>query len=387
MRVAGANLYDYFFKKMQKKTLKVRKGTNRFSRKNKYNFTSITAIKKIGGETGNGFVTELKFAKQGYAVLKSTSYANNDNLMYEFRVGQYINTLTKIYPCFINTYSLHKYVSKEAWEAARQNQLKPSTFHAMVAPFALDWKTACDTPKRLCHLIEHIRVAKTAREIIQSQEHYAHLFPILFQIYFPLYHLRKKFTHYDLHWENVVLTEPKKGKYIQFHYKTETGVVSFKSIYVAKIIDYGRCYFDDGKETSLSIYKKICKLKNCRPTCGWDKGFKYFDLKDADHLICQKKNESADLRFLKILLDYSKPWQAKSPDWFQKYLEPYQSIVYGNLGTPERSCKKKVCDLTAVYDLLNVTLPLSNVQFDPLYNDKFADFYIAPGEPFRCVFS
>jgi hypothetical protein len=31
-----------------------------------------------------------------------------------------------------------------------------------------------------------------------------HILPILFQVYYPLFHMRSVFTHYDLHDENVV---------------------------------------------------------------------------------------------------------------------------------------------------------------------------------------
>ena len=46
--------------------------------------------------------------KNAYAILKKAQTAIRDNIMYEYIVGQYINKLNKLYPCFIETYGLYK---------------------------------------------------------------------------------------------------------------------------------------------------------------------------------------------------------------------------------------------------------------------------------------
>jgi hypothetical protein len=128
--------------------------------------------------------------------------------------------------------------------------------------------------------------------------------------------LSNDFTHYDLHYDNVLLYEPVKGKYIHYHYHMPdyvTGgpdiIVSFKCKYIAKIIDYGRCYFNDKENTSFTgssrgIYTEVCAQKEC-VNCGNKQGFRWLEkpkLKKQlaiNSFICsQIANQSHDLRLL-----------------------------------------------------------------------------------------
>ena len=77
------------------------------------NFKYATAVNLIGKDSGNnGFVNEIVYEREGfnadtyksYAILKSSRLTLQnapDNLMYEYRVGQYINKFNRIYPCFL----------------------------------------------------------------------------------------------------------------------------------------------------------------------------------------------------------------------------------------------------------------------------------------------
>jgi hypothetical protein len=193
--------------------------------------------------------------------------------------------------------------------------------------------------------------------------------------------MRKKFTHYDLHTDNVILYEPVPGKYIQYHYQTETGVISFRSPYIAKIIDYGRSYINDG-ETSKDIYDKVCKLKKCDPNCGVDKGFSMFKLSNEEHLyhiVSQKKNESHDLRFLYMVLGQLKT--IATPAWFKEYTDSIKLEYKHRFGTPEKSCKRKQCDVEGVYKKLEKIIPLSNVKLDGYHADKYGDLYVYGDKP------
>jgi hypothetical protein len=98
----------------------------------------------------------------------------------------------------------------------------------------------------------------------------SHLLYVLYQVYMPLAMHADTFTHYDLHTGNVLLYEPVKGKYIEYHYHLKNNEnISFKCCYLAKIIDYGRCFFVDKTtpkkitKTSKSIYDKLCQLESC----------------------------------------------------------------------------------------------------------------------------
>lgn len=144
---------------------------------------------------------------------------------------------------------------------------------------------------------------------------------VLFQVYFSLFALGHFFTHYDLHTDNVLLYEPVKGKYIEYHYHVQydtTGKeidVRFKSRYIAKIIDYGRSYFENpsGKgftANSKSIYDEVCKEKACKD-CGGSQGFGWLEYKPAtlpyNSFICsQIPNESHDLRLAYMISKYAK---------------------------------------------------------------------------------
>jgi hypothetical protein len=68
--------------------------------------------KPIGEESANGFVKELTYTRENYSantVLKSSRKINGDNLFYEGVVGQYINKMALIYPCFLQTYGIYEY--------------------------------------------------------------------------------------------------------------------------------------------------------------------------------------------------------------------------------------------------------------------------------------
>jgi hypothetical protein len=125
---------------------------------------------------------------------------------------------------------------------------------------------------------------------------------ILFQVYFPLGQLaiEKSFTHYDLHYKNVLIYVLPEDKYVKFEYTTrDKKKVSFQSRYVAKIIDYGRSYYKDIKTSSLKTRKKLCKTKKCKPECGTTYGFAQLNGAFVDPFLNSTKfNPTYDLRLL-----------------------------------------------------------------------------------------
>ena len=120
------------------------------------------------------------------------------------------------------------------------------------------------------------------------------------------------FTHYDLHLENVLLYEPVKGKYIQYHYHLNANTeITFKCCYIAKIIDYGRSYFVDKyspnivTKTSSNIRYKVCNIKACDSSeskCGDDYGYGILAPEDPPgnffFISSSTRNMSHDLRLL-----------------------------------------------------------------------------------------
>lgn len=279
---------------------------------------AISPIKSIGNPSVNGFVKEIKYEKRGYnsfAVLKSAANADADNLAYEYIVGQFINIQAKRFPCFIDTYGLYYYNSDAAWQhAERSVNINANVLRRdlILQKDPFNYKKMCEESKYCAILVEHLKGVKSIGDILYnsatvSQVHEFILFAlpfILYQIYLPLSLLRTVFTHYDLHHDNVLLYEPIKGKHIKYHYHLNSGVVTFNSPYIVKIIDYGRSFY---KSNTLikprEIYDHLCAEPDC-DKCGWNSGLSWLDpvLEDDNFFISSSiVNPSHDLRLLDII--------------------------------------------------------------------------------------
>lgn len=289
--------------------------------------------KKIGEESVNGFVKELKYEREGYssyALLKSSVKPKSDNLAYEYLVGKYLNDVSKRFPTFIETYGLYHYPSVK-----ERNEMKEKgTLSKRLIPLdPNDLKNVCIKSGNLCILIQYLNNTMTLYKHFKStffQEHFsAHVF---YQIYFTLHHLRKEFTHYDLHQNNIMLYEPVDGKYIQYHYHVKNKIVSYKSKYIVKIIDYGRSFFKD----SPAYYHKVCTEARCVPLCGLNKGFSSFHSPHPTlgrhgervygHANALYKNESYDLKTLYFLYDELKNKQGNTLD--ADYMKILKDTIY-----------------------------------------------------------
>jgi hypothetical protein len=171
-----------------------------------------------------------------------------------------------------------------------------------------DYKRMCNDAKRAAIMIQHLKGVRTLGEYMsESRPQFENvckrdLIHILYQVYFPLSVMSKKFTHYDLHENNVLLYQPDSSKYIQYHYHINGETVKFKSSFMVKIIDYGRSYFfDSNVMNSEKIYKTVCDY--CK-WCGDFDGFSYMDthnLAENSFICSSKNNASHDLRLLNII--------------------------------------------------------------------------------------
>ena len=285
------------------------------------NFKYATAVRLIGKKSENGFVNEIEYEREGlhtdsrrdpseadtsetdtyksYAILKSTKNLLADNLMYEYRVGQYINTFNRVYPCFLETYGLLKYKTDQDWEKLASDNVETDPHERVeflkgLAIQPLDYSAACTESRNLAILIQHFNNFYALNDIVSDQDFFQkELMYVLFQLYIPLAQMKYTFTHYDLHLNNLYVYEPAPGKYIQYHYYLVPGMppVSFKSKYMLKIIDYGSSYFKDEDEDSQTLIDKICKI----PTkCDNDDGCGQ-NVGSNKHI---NKNQSIDLKAL-----------------------------------------------------------------------------------------
>ena len=293
-----------------------------FDNFNNFNLLSQPA-ERIGNVSANGFVKELTYKHRGYvanAVLKSSVKSNADNLLYEALVGFFLNKMSNRYPTFVETYGLYQYNSSVAYLECKDNKLSDPAILSVglnrISESAKDVDTlqvqkSCLTPISMAVLIQHLKSAKTLFEKCADQLFVEKdLLYVLYQVYMTLASLSDVFTHYDLHRENVLVYEPVAGSHIEYHYHVSTiggnRETVFRSKYIAKIIDYGRCYFkDEGSSNfgeSKRFYDKLV-CKECKPKCGKGKGYEWMEykakaMKDSTFICSQRVNPSHDLRLL-----------------------------------------------------------------------------------------
>ena len=197
---------------------------------------------------------------------------------------------------------------------------------------------ACENPTNYSVLIQHLKDAKTLSSMSSDTEFINNdLLYILFQVYMTLSSLSNDFTHYDLHTSNVLVYEPVDGSYIEYHYHIGETEIIFKSRYIAKIIDYGACYFGPGFNPML--------YSNCKNA----QSLKSF-MSDNDYKRnSAKRNVSHDLRLINIIKTHlsSTVWISQIPPiiFGQGMNEGYEEY-----GTEENETKGYPAQINNVID-------------------------------------
>jgi hypothetical protein len=240
-------------------------------------------IKRIGALSGNAFISMLKYKKYGYecyAILKSSKNLKSDNLYYEYLVGRdFINHYKNYFPCFVETYGIFKFNNANDWNdfqnerfPLNQEKLKSCLTDISDYPEEEIIKLSCnDEANMISILCEHINVRYSFKELlnelleeyqISNRESLRYLLPnSLYQIYLPLYYLRKVYSHNDLHKNNIlcfpVTTKNGNLGYINLNYIIKDKTYTLRSEYILKIIDYGRSYYnyDDKRNTNIIMMK------------------------------------------------------------------------------------------------------------------------------------
>jgi len=255
----------------------------------------------------NGFIYEFNYQRKGYianTILKSSNDKMADNLVYEYLVGmKYINKIVKRFPCFIETYGLYFYTSEDPWKRMKSNQTIDKTIlKGLLLQKSVDYNKACEESNLAAILIQNIPSAKRLDERLIDEGYVFlkyELLYVLFIIYQALHSMKTQFTHYDLHYKNIMVIESTPGKWIQYIYHLPNKeILQFRCPYIPKIIDYGRAFFNTSTVSSETIYQELCKVPNCNnsdeKTCGKYNGFETLSTEDT----YRKKNESQDLRLL-----------------------------------------------------------------------------------------
>jgi hypothetical protein len=291
----------------------------------------LQEVQARGTDSNNGFVKRLLFSKGGfnaYATLKCNQRSSADNLLYEYRVGLFINSIMHLFPCFVRTYGVYR-VSKEGYNhlsnssrqgaASSSSQARldptPDELRGMLTEFP-DYNVArgCVNPKYIVlvtqfflncislHKFMH-STSSSAPELIRTN-----LLQIFYQIYFALAQLRESFTHYDLHADNVLLYPVPRVNGRQGHILFKYGrpghpnYLEFRCQFIVKIIDYGRCHYSFPGGSSQQDYQDILDSSRCTDR-GQFFGFNnlHFDYY-WNGISADRKNETHDLRVLDNVL-------------------------------------------------------------------------------------
>jgi hypothetical protein len=350
-------------------------------------FDYLKSIKAIGAVSANGFVKELEYEREGYkahAILKSSRENDSDNLMYEYFIGVTINNvLLKYFPCFIETYGHYRYRNETDWAQFIDKNPGNQDLNTMLIPYkkgSVNVPESCQYSKTLCVLVQHIKgAASIGDKVIKNPPDFDYIINDLlysfYQVYCTLATVCTLFTHYDLHPDNVILYKPADGKYIEFHYHTVDGIINFKSQYIVKIIDYGRCFLHNTGFNSVSYYDKICDDKNITECnigtekCGDESGYGWLYPKleeDTYYISSTMNNRSHDLRLLNDLKDRM-PWHDepfKSSTRIRNHLKNILlSVEYtGKYGTPPVVGKR---NLKKTEDVIDAHLFIKRAIQDP----------------------
>jgi hypothetical protein len=317
-------------------------------------------MRKIGNKSKNGFIYEIPFEKNGktaYVVLKSSAEKKSDNLLYEGHVGFFLNDFALIFPCFIETYSIGKYLDETLYKKLKKKQRVSKQLMNTIelfkpkAKYSLsEIEESCIEPLSMCVLTESLSNIQSFEKIyfdnleIENNEDFFNttIIQYLYQIYVCLDTMKNVFTHYDLHCNNVQIYFPSKdrSKYIVMRYHYSDGsTVEFKTEGIVKIIDYGRSYYyKNTTNNSKTLYETICKISSCNPDCGSKVGFGWLNHENSAYINSAKRNVSHDLRLLKIFKHEKQPAGTEAESLFKKlvYGTEKQTTTNRGYGTPER---------------------------------------------------
>jgi len=379
------------------------------------NYAEFDKIKRVGAPSNNGFVNEIPYKRDtytSYAILKSAINPNSDNLYYEGFVGIFVNKLNIFFPCFLETYSVFTYQDKTLYNNLQNNRpitsLKGLKAIADINNYdsfltSDNVNASCANSQYLSLLIQHLPRVKTIEDSATASIHDTYYFTVefvsyLYQVYSCLGVLSDVFTHYDLHTGNILIYNitNSKDKYIKmiYHYK-DGETVEFLTTDIIKIIDYGRCYFDD-KEANVSskdmldIVLDFDKTPDCKGD-GVSFGYQFLndefpDIGSNYYISSNKRNKSHDLRMVQNIYDDLVPMkykEARNPaskypisQLLKNVFENYEDYY----GTPE-VIKNTANQIQNVEDM---HLALKNlIQNDRSFqeeNDKFYKDKIQMGE-------
>ena len=342
-------------------------------------YVDVRDIRRMGKPSANGFIMEIPFEKNGfkaYTVLKCSAANEADNLFYEYYVGKFfINKYVNKFPCFLETYHCYRIRQHRYWERMK-NDYVPKFYNTNELVTGLEnidinegdlnvFADSCRDSKYLAVLIQHFDNFRSLDDLYKEFQNIQYeVLNILYQVYYPLVQLGDKYTHYDLHTNNIFLYKPYNEKeYILMKYHRNGKIIQFPSEYIVKIIDYGRNYFKtDSISTDKIIKDYICTSPLCQPDCGDENGYSairgdiptpqayYYDIKP------NKPNMSHDLRAANELKGYLN--QIISPDQSSMYNAFIYQTYYGTVESrnPNFADNKIIKDIYNMVDSIELVI-------------------------------
>jgi hypothetical protein len=334
-----------------------------------FSLVARSSIKLIA-DGQNGVLYSIPFEIGNYttyAVLKCAKNPESDNLLYEYLIGKYfINGVSRSFPCFLETYDLYKFEDEWAQRAFLNNYNLRNYFSKLKRLDDEEMndeeiKTSCILTNKICVTMQHFDNLTTLNKMINTAytaKSAYDVFNVLYQVYFALDQLKDKYTHYDLHTNNVCVYKPYPGKncvLMRYHYTKENKVIEFKTEYIAKIIDYGRNYFYVSKSfNTRELVKEVCQLQECAPDCGIYNGYLIISGSmsqdeglSQDYMIDPiQPNRSHDLLLAKrVIIDesYENYLPKTAPPLDLKYTTEY-GTPEDNSGDPDLGKVKNVSD-------------------------------------------
>ena len=378
-------------------------------------FTDFTLIdnhvdsERIGDVSNNGFIYKLSYLNDGYsslAILKSTQKINSDNLMYEYNVGLFINSICPYYTCFLETYGLFKYNTMADYNKFKTNKkVSKAELHNSLTSIPLDYSIGCPNSQTISLLVQYVNGISLTDLIMMNVDNTTFvnydLWCILFQIYYALSQLGDNFTHYDLHTSNVMIYVPNIGDPITYNYYLAKGDITFKSRYIAKIIDYGRSYFNNGQPngSSSDVYNRTLSIRPCDsnyrfgtiPDGGTQYGMPWGGL-SAYNIDTRKRNVSADLRLFYMVgrqLDRNNVsiTNASTNSYINQMIK---SVVFDPTGKYGRVCTDEITQsglangyIYNVSDALHAIamyIGLNSQKYEDRYAIKTKEITVEPGK-------
>lgn len=247
----------------------------------------ITKLKQI---SDNGFIFKLPFYNKidehnFNALMKTCTIINSDNNYYEYLTGLCINEFKQYFPNFTYTFAYATQKDDLLEYLKQDNKILKTNFdrdlfvdsikiNSLKDTKTLSFETiemGCVNNDRTSIIIECINNMKSTRQLLSSIEFTENFdynfFCILFQLYATLSSLSNLFTHYDLHYENVIFSVYDKP--IEINYATKFGPIKIFTKYIPVIIDYGRCFVNCYKlNNNVQINSGVIAEMACKTNCN-----------------------------------------------------------------------------------------------------------------------